>query len=71
MNYKIENVLKKGKATIIVAVILWLLLTVVFIMPITCSNYQMQILKEAGKDFDSNLYIQVYSKAASSPRFWV
>ena len=63
MNYKIEGALKKGKATIIVAVVLWLLLAIVFIMPLTCGIYQMELLGR----FDGNAFISVFGKAASSP----
>lgn len=34
MNYKIEGALKKNKKTFIFAVVLWLLLTIVFVMPV-------------------------------------
>ena len=63
MNYKIEGALKKGKATIIVAIVLWLLLAIVFIMPLTCGIYQMELLGR----FDGNAFISVFGKAASSP----
>ena len=63
MNYKLEGAIKKGKPTIIVAVILWLLLAIVFVMPFTCANYQMELL---GK-FDGNAYISVFGNAFMSP----
>ena len=63
MNYKIERALKKSKVTIIVAIILWLMLAVVFIMPWTCGCYQIKLL---GKN-DMDAFINVFSKTASNP----
>ena len=61
MNYKIQGALKKGKTTIIVSIILWLILVVVFIMPWTCGCYQMKLL---GK-FDMDAFLTVYMKATT------
>lgn len=36
MNYKIEGAIRKNKKTFILALILWLFLTIVFVMPIAC-----------------------------------
>ena len=44
MNYKVEGALKKSKITIIVAIILWLLMAIVFIMPVTCASYTSVLL---------------------------
>ena len=63
MNYKLEGALKKGKTTIIVAVVLWLLLAIVFVMPFTCGNYQVELLGR----FDGNAYLSVFGKAATNP----
>ena len=63
MNYKIQRALKKGKTTLIVAAILWLLLAIVFIMPLTCAKYQMTLLKK----FDGNIFISTFAKAATDP----
>ena len=63
MNYKLEGALKKGRVTIIVAAILWLLMAIVFIMPFTCANYQNELLG----NFNSDAYISVFGKAASNP----
>ena len=63
MNYKVQGALKKGRVTIIVAIILWLLLTIEFIMPLTCGIHQIQLL---GK-FDSDAFVRVFSKVASDP----
>ena len=61
MNYKIQGALKKGKTTIIVSIILWLILVVVFIMPWKCGCYQMKLL---GK-FDMDAFLTVYMKATT------
>lgn len=63
MNYKVERALKKGKTTIIVSIILWVLLAVVVIMPWTCGCYQNKLL---GK-FDMDAFLNVYMKTATSP----
>ncbi len=63
MNYKLEGALKKGKTTIIVFIILWFLLAIVFVMPMTGANYT-KIAKGA---FDSNLYIKTFSYMFTHP----
>ena len=63
MNYKVERALKKGKTTIIVSIILWVLLAIVVIMPWTCGCYQNKLL---GK-FDMDAFLNVYMKTATSP----
>ena len=63
MNYKLQKAFKKGKTTIIVYVILWLLLAVIVIMPWTCGCYQMKLL---GK-FDMDQFLRVYMKTTTSP----
>ena len=63
MNYKLQRALKKGKTTIIVSVILWLLLAIVLIMPWTCGCYQNKLL---GK-FNMDEFLRVFMKTASSP----
>ena len=63
MNYKLQKAFKKGKTTIIVSVILWLLLAVIVIMPWTCGCYQMKLL---GK-FDMDQFLRVYMKTTTSP----
>ena len=63
MNYKIERALKKGKTTIIVAIVLWVVLAILFIMPWTCGCYQMKLL---GK-FNMDEFLRVYTKTTTSP----
>ncbi len=63
MNYKVETALKKGKTTLIVGLILWLLLAIVFIMPWTCGCYTKVML---GK-FDMDSFITVFMNAATNP----
>ena len=63
MNYKIESALKKGRVVIIIAIILWLLMAILVIMPFTCAMHQMEILG----GFDSGQFTRVFSMTASSP----
>ena len=63
MNYKLQKAFKKGKTTIIVSVILWLLLAVIVIMPWTCGCYQMKLLGR----FDMDQFLRVYMKTTTSP----
>jgi len=63
MNYKIQGALKKGKLTIIVSIILWLLLAIVLVMPWTCGCYQNQLLGKV--NFDA--FLNVFMKTASDP----
>ena len=63
MNYKLQKALKKGKTTLIVSVILWLLLVIMVIMPWTCGCYQIKLL---GK-FDMDQFLRVYMKTTTSP----
>ena len=63
MNYRIEGTLKKGKTTIIVSIILWLLIAIVFVIPVTCANYQTELL---GK-FDTDAYLSAFSRTISNP----
>ncbi len=61
MNYKMQTALKKSKPTIIIAIILWLLMAVVFIMPWTCGCYQLKLL---GK-FDMDAFLEVFMKTST------
>ena len=63
MNYKVEGALKKSKVTIIIAVILWFLMAIVFIMPMTCGRYTTTILGY----FDSGKFADVFGKVAKNP----
>ena len=63
MNYKVEGALKKSKLTIIIFIILWFLLAIVFIMPLTGANYT----KIKMGHFDSNKYIEVFAYMAAHP----
>ena len=62
MNYKMQTALKKSKPTIIIAIILWLLVAVVFIMPWTCGCYQLKLL---GK-FDMDAFLNVFMKTSTN-----
>ena len=40
MNYKIEGAIKKSRKTFITCAILWLILVIVFVAPVTYSGFQ-------------------------------
>ena len=63
VNYKMQSALKKGRAVIIIAIILWLLMAILVIMPFTCAMHQMEILG----GFNSGQFTRVFSMTASSP----
>ena len=63
MNYRLEGILKKGKATIITSIVLWILLAIVLIMPWTCGSYTKQAI---GK-MDWDKFITVFMTAATNP----
>ena len=63
MNYKIEGTLKKNRNVLIIALILWLILAIVFVMPITCGGYAARI--KGG--FDTDRFIEYFIKAVGSP----
>ena len=62
MNYKIEATLKKNKMVFVIAFILWLILAIVFVMPITCAIFGAT-LKSV---FDMDAFIQIFTKAVSN-----
>ena len=63
MNYKIEGAFKKSKITLIISVILWLLMAIVFIMPLTCAQYTTVLIGH----FDSGKFGDVFGKVAGKP----
>ena len=63
MNYKLKKAFKKGKKTIIVSILLWILIAILFIMPWTCGCYQMKLLG----GFNMNEFLRVYMKTTTSP----
>ena len=63
MNFRLEGALKKGRATIIIAIILWLLMAIVFIMPLTCGIHQIELLGR----FDDDGFLRVFTQVAFNP----
>ena len=63
MNYKVEGAIKKSRIAIIIAIILWFVIAIVFIMPFTCANYTIVLLGH----FDSQKYIDIFGKVATNP----
>ena len=51
MNYKIEGAIKKNRKTFIICLILWLVLTIVFVAPVSYSVFQAS----ASNDFAGTL----------------
>ncbi len=68
MNYKIEGAIKKSRISIIIALILWLVLAIVLIMPFTCATFQLKLIKQAGSNADSiDEFIKVFTWGLSKP----
>ena len=63
MNYKVEGAIKKSRVAIIIAIILWFVMAIVFIIPFTCANYTTVLLGH----FDSQIYIEIFGKVATDP----
>ena len=63
MNYKVEGAIKKSRVAIIIAIILWFVMAIVFIIPFTCANYTTVLLGH----FDSQIYIEIFGKIATDP----
>ena len=63
MGYRIEGSLRKNKFVLIIALVLWLMMAIELVMPLTCGLYQIEL---AGK-FDSGGFAQVFSRAATNP----
>ena len=67
MNYKIEGALRKNKKTFIFAIILWLFLAIVFVMPIAYGwNEAMNQVAEGGK-FSFNTLSTAVGERISQP----
>ena len=68
MNYKIDGAIKKSRISIIIALILWLFLAIVLIMPFTCSMFQLELLKQNNSDADKlNEFIRIFVWGISNP----
>ena len=63
MNYKIQSGLRKSRKVIIFALILWLILTIVLILPFT---YCKGIASESGK-FDLTIFMNNFTSSISKP----
>ena len=63
MNYKFEGALKKSKLFIIIAIILWLLMAIVFIVPFTCAQYTTVL----NGGFDSGKFGDVFGQISGHP----
>ena len=69
MNYKIDGAIKKSRISIIIALILWLFLAIVLIMPFTCSVFQLELLKQNNSNADKlNEFIRIFVWGISNPK---
>ena len=67
MNYRITEGLKKNKKVRIIGLVLWVILTIVLVLPFTVAKYRAGLFVKAGKgDFLSN-FVELYGLAISSP----
>ncbi len=62
MNYKLEGAIKKNKSKFIVVAILWLILAIVFVVPITYALCRASALNQGLTDV-----IQYFTEAVGSP----
>lgn len=68
MNYKIEGALRKNKKTFIFAIILWLFLAIVFVMPVAYGwNQAMEEAAVEGGKFSFNTLSAVIGERISKP----
>ncbi len=68
MNYKIEGALRKNKKTLILAVILWLFIAIVFIMPIACGwNTAVKEAESTGAKFSMGTFTETVGKRIAQP----
>lgn len=63
MNYKIKGAIKKSKIPFIVSIILWLLLTIVFVVPLSYSIFGATY--KGG--FDTNILFKFFGKCVTMP----
>ena len=68
MNYRVEGALRKNKKTFIFAAILWLLLVIVFVMPITYSwNAAVTEAEINGTKVSMNTFSAIMGERLSQP----
>ena len=66
MNYKITEGFKKNKKVIIIGLVLWVIITIVLVLPFTVAKYRAVLFVKAGQgDFLSNFF-ELYGKSISS-----
>lgn len=72
MSYRISETIKRNKFVFVIAIILWLALAIVFVMPFTCGMYAVNYAAEKyvaiNKSFDRfDVFIDMFMRAVSSP----
>ena len=63
MNYKIAGGIKKNRKVIIIGLVLWVILTIVLVLPFTVSSW---VASQGGK-FDISRFITVFGQSVSQP----
>lgn len=63
MNYKIEGAIKRNRTNFIIFAILWIIIAIVFVMPIAHSSYQANI---TGK-FDLPVFVETLGTSVMHP----
>lgn len=63
MNYKIQGAIKRNKTTFIICAILWVILTIVFVSPLTYSFF----LATQGGSFDLTIFFETIVKNITNP----
>lgn len=63
MNYKVEGAIKKNRKPFIISVILWVIITIVFIVPLSYSVYAATY--KGG--FNGELFMKMFGNAIQRP----
>ena len=63
MNYKIEGAIRRNRTNFIICAILWLVLTIVFVAPLSYTSYQASV----GGTFDLEIFIERIASNITNP----
>ena len=63
MNYKIKGAFRKNKIPLIFCIILWLVLTIVFVVPVAFSIYAASLKGS----FDGEVFVKMFGKSVTQP----
>ena len=68
MNYRITEGLKKNKKVIIIGLVLWVILTIVLVLPFTVAKNVATVQSKSNPNIDFlSRFFQVYSQAIGAP----